>query len=123
METNKITPEVIGCSMNIHSQLGPGLLESVYKECLYFKLKQAGLLVEKEKPIPLTFESVKLECGYRLDLLVENFLVVEIKSADSIHPLFQAQVLTYMRLGKYKLGLIINFNVLHLKDGIKRIIL
>ena len=123
MEMNNITHKVIGLAMSIHSQLGPGLLESVYKECLYYKIKQAGLFVEKEKPIPLKFEGIKFECGYRLDLLVENLIVVEVKSVEGLHPLFDAQVLTYMRLGNYKLGLLINFNVLHLKDGIKRLII
>jgi len=122
MELNLITHKIIGIAMNIHRQLGPGLLESVYKECLYHKLKEEGFRVEKEKPIPLTFEGVTFECGYRLDLLVDDLVVIEIKSVENLHPLFEAQVLTYLRLGKYKLGLLINFNTLHLRDGIKRLI-
>ncbi len=123
MEENEITHRIIGVALKVHSLLGPGLLESSYKEVLCHKLIESGLTVEKEKPIPLTIEGVYLECGYRLDLLVENKVIIEIKSADAIHPIHIAQVLTYLRVGKFHLGLLINFNVLHLKDGIKRIIL
>ena len=97
------------------------MLESAYKECLYYKLHKAGLVVEKEKPMPLIFEEVKLECGYRIDLLVENKVVIEIKSVEAVNEVHLAQTLTYMKLGNYKLGLLINFNVALLKQGIKRI--
>jgi GxxExxY protein len=123
MDVNLLSNKIIGLAIQTHTALGPGLLESVYKECLFYKIKQSGYAVEKEKPIPLTFESIKLECGYRIDIFVENKLVVEIKSVELLHPLFVAQVLTYLRIGHFNLGLLINFNVLHLKDGIRRIIL
>jgi GxxExxY protein len=123
MDINVLTQKVIGLAMEVHSILGPGLLESAYKESLFYKIRKEGIFIEKEKPVPLRLEGVKLECGYRIDLLAENKLVVEIKSVDNLHPLYIAQVLTYLRLGNYKLGLLINFNVLHLRDGIKRIIL
>jgi GxxExxY protein len=108
--------------MDIHTVLGPGLLESAYKECLHFKLIQNSLYVEKEKPMPLIYEKVKLDCGYRIDLLVENKIVIEVKSVDILNNIHLAQTLTYMKLGNYKLGLLINFNVVRLKDGIKRVI-
>ena len=122
MTENEISNKVIGLSIEVHSVLGPGLLESAYKECLDYKIRKAGLLVEKEKPMPLIFEEVKLECGYRIDLLVENKLVIEIKSIEAMNDVHLAQTLTYMKLGNYKLGLLINFNELMLKDGITRII-
>lgn len=102
--------------------IGPGLLESASQECLFYKLAQSGLTVQKEKPMPLIFEEVKLECGYRIDLLVENKVVIEIKSVEALNDVHLAQTLTYMKLGNYKLGLLINFNVTLLKSGIKRVI-
>jgi len=122
MDENEISNKVIGLAIEVHRSLGPGLLESAYKECLYYKLIQSGLKVEKEKPMPLVFENVKLDCGYRIDLLVENKLVIEIKSAEALNDVHTAQILTYMKLGNFKLGLLINFNVFLLKDGIKRIV-
>ena len=122
MTENEISSKIIGIAIDIHILLGPGLLESAYKECLYYKTAKSGLFVEKEKPMPLVFEEVKLECGYRIDLLVEKKLVIEIKSVDAINEVHLAQTLTYMKLGNYKLGLLINFNVARLKDGIKRVI-
>lgn len=121
MIENEISGKIIGLAIEIHHKLGPGLLESAYKECLYYRLKKEGLIVEKEKPMPLIFEEVKLECGYRIDILVENKVVVEIKSVEALNEVHFAQTLTYMKLGNYKLGLLINFNVFMLKDGIKRI--
>ena len=109
-------------AIEVHRVLGPGLLESAYEECLLYKIGKAGLFVEHQKPMPLVFEEVHLECGYRIDILVEHRLVLEIKSVDAIHPIFLAQTLTYMRLGGYKLGLLINFYVELLRDGIKRVI-
>jgi GxxExxY protein len=120
--TGEITHKIIGLAIYVHSSLGPGLLESTYKECLYYKIVSSGFYVEKEKPIPLIFDAVKLECGYRLDLLVEKQLVVEIKSVEALNEVHMAQVLTYMKLGNYKLGLLLNFNVVQLKHGIKRIV-
>jgi GxxExxY protein len=122
MNENEISYKVIKLAIAVHNALGPGLLESAYKECLFFKLKEAGLSVEKEKPVPLVFEKVKLDCGYRLDLLVENKLVVEVKSVEGLNDVHLAQTLTYLRLGNLRLGLLINFNVKLLKEGIRRIV-
>jgi len=122
MEENEIARKVIGISIEVHRSLGPGLLESAYKECLYYKLQQEGLYVIKELAMPLKYEEVRLECGYRIDLLVENKVVLELKSVESLNDVHLAQTLTYMKLGGYKLGLLINFNVSLLKNGIKRII-
>jgi GxxExxY protein len=122
MTENDISNKVIGLAMDVHTVLGPGLLENAYKECLYYKISTSGLFVEKEKPLPLIFEGVRLDCGYRIDLLVERKLVLELKSSQSINEIHLAQTLTYMKLGNFKLGLIINFNVLRLKNGIKRVI-
>lgn len=122
MTENELSNHVIGQAIVVHSVLGPGLLESAYKACLYYKLAQSGLKVEKEKAMPLIFEEVKLECGYRIDLLIENKLVIEIKSVEALNDIHFAQALTYMKLGDYKLGLLLNFNVTRLKDGIKRIV-
>ncbi|MFA6924120.1 MAG: GxxExxY protein [Bacteroidales bacterium] len=122
MTENEIANKVIGIAIEIHKALGPGLLESAYKECMYYKIGKSGLYIEKEKPMPLIYEEVKLDCGYRIDLLVEKKLVIEIKSVDALNDIHIAQTLTYLKLGNYKLGLLINFNVVLLKDGIKRII-
>jgi len=122
MENSMLTETIIGCALKVHSALGPGLLESAYKECLYFELRKSGLDVEKEKALPLIYEEVKLECGYRIDLVVEREIVVEIKSIDVLADIHLAQVLTYLKLSKNRLGLLMNFNVLRLKDGIKRVV-
>lgn len=122
MTENDISKLVIGIAIDVHKQLGPGLLESAYKECLFYKINQSGLLVEKEKAVPLVFEEVKLDCGYRIDLLIENKLVIELKSVEALNDIHLAQTLTYLKLGNFKLGLLINFNVVLLKDGVKRII-
>lgn len=102
--------------------LGPGSLESAHKECLFYKLVQTNLLVAKERAMPLVFEGVKLECGYRIDLLVENRIVIEVKSVETLTDIHIAQTLTYLKLGEFRLGLLINFNVMKLKDGIRRVI-
>ena len=122
MTENEIANMVIGSAIEVHKALGPGLLESAYKECLYYKIGKSGMSVEKEKPMPLIFEEVKLDCGYRMDLLVEGKLVIEIKSVDALNDIHLAQTLTYLKLGNYKLGLLINFNVVLLKIGIKRVV-
>ena len=119
---NELSGKVIGLAIEVHTALGPGLLESAYKECLYYKIGNSGIIVEKEKPMPLVFENVKLDCGYRIDLLIENRLVIELKSVEALNDIHLAQTLTYLKLGNYKLGLLINFNVVKLKDGIKRVI-
>jgi len=122
MTENEIAHQIIGIAIDLHRALGPGLLENAYKECLAYKLKQSGLNIEKEKAMPLIYENVKLDCGYRLDLLVENKVVVELKSVDRLNDIHLAQVLTYLKLGNFKLGLLINFNEAILKDGIKRVV-
>ena len=119
---NEIATKIIGCAINVHSALGPGLLESAYKECLYYELNQNGLYVEKEKPMPLVFKEVKLNCGYRIDLLVENKIVIEIKAVEGLNNVHLAQTLAYLKLGNYKLGLLMNFNTFRLKDGLKRVV-
>jgi GxxExxY protein len=122
MEFEELTEKIIKNAIDVHAALGPGLLENTYKECLFYKLRKSGLYVEKEKPMPLVFEEVNLDCGYRIDLLVENRIVIELKSVKAIEDIHLAQILTYMKLGKFKVGLILNYNVLYLKDGIKRVV-
>lgn len=117
---NKITGDVIGAAIEVHRQLGPGLLESAYKECLSREFWIRGINFEKEKPLPLEYKGVKLECGYRLDFLVEKSVVLEIKAMEAIAPIHEAQLVTYLKLGGWHLGLLINFNVLVLKEGIRR---
>ena len=118
----ELTGEIIGCAMRVHTILGPGLLESAYEACLYYELNKTGLKVAKQVPLPLVYEDVKLECGYRIDLIVENKVIVEIKSVESLNPIHSVQLLTYLKLSNCKLGLLLNFNVLQLKDGIKRVV-
>ena len=118
----QLTQTVIGCAMRVHSALGPGLLESAYKECLCFELRQAGLFVEKEKPMPLVYADVKLGAGYRVDILVERRLIIEVKAVVGIDDVVLAQVLTYLKLADLGLGLIFNFHVLHLRNGIRRVV-
>ncbi len=119
---NDVTEKIIGCALKVHSMLGPGLLESAYKECLYYELRHSNIFVEKEKALPLIYKDVKLECGYRIDLMVEETVVIEIKSVDTVAPVHLSQVLTYLKLSKNRFGLLINFNVVRLKDGIKRVV-
>lgn len=120
---NDFTFKIIGAAYKIHRALGPGLLESAYKECLYFLLAKEGLFVEKEKALPLVYEEVKLDIGYRMDLFVENKIVVETKAVEAFTDVHMAQVLTYLKLSGCKIGLLLNFNVSDMKKGIKRIIL
>src|SRR5690606_35685012 len=122
MIENSITGKIIGAAIEVHKQLGPGLLESVYQNCLFFELLQMDMLVEKEKPLPVVYKDVKLDCGFRLDLFVEKKVIVEIKSVESLNDIHMAQVLTYMKLTETRIGLLINFNVTKLTHGIKRII-
>lgn len=123
MNDEEIFKKTLDCAFTVHTILGPGLLESAYEECLYYELKLAGLKAERQKPLPLIYKDIKLDAGYRLDLLVEERIVVELKAVDGLSDIHFAQVLTYLKLSKCKLGLLVNFNVRHLKDGIKRIIL
>ena len=122
MTENALSQIIIGSSIKVHTALGPGLLESAYEECLYYELLKSGLKVEKQKALPLIYEDVKLDVGYRLDLLVENKVIIELKACETLNDVHLAQTLTYLKLGDYKLGLLINFNVTLLKFGIKRVV-
>ena len=119
---NQITGAIVNSAMKVRSVLRPGLLESAYQACLAHELRTRGLEVATEVPLPVVYEGQKLEVGYRIDLVVESRVVVEVKSVDAFHPIYQAQLLSYMRLSKIPIGLLINFNVLHLRDGIKRMV-
>ncbi|OIP05511.1 MAG: GxxExxY protein [Bacteroidetes bacterium CG2_30_32_10] len=119
---NELSNTIIGCAIEVHKQLGPGLLESAYQECLFYELVNKGLTVIKEKPMPIIYKDVKLDHGYRIDLLVNNKVVIEIKTDEVFTDVHTAQVLTYLKLGNYKLGLLLNFYVTTLKTGIKRVI-
>ncbi len=121
--TNQLTQNIIGAAMDLHRALGPGLLESAYRGCLYRELTLRGVPFEKERPLPVEYKGVRLECGYRLDLLVANTVVVEVKAVEMLAPVHEAQLLTYLRLGGWQVGLLINFNVVLLKDGIRRKVL
>jgi len=123
MTENEISKIILDCAFKVHTKLGPGLLEKVYQECLAFELEKKGLKVEKEKPMPLVYENIKFDCGYRIDLLIENKVVVELKVVEAFNDVHIAQTLTYMRLSECKLGLLLNFYTKSLKNGIKRLIL
>lgn len=122
MEFNQITEKIIGCAIEVHKILGPGLLESAYEECLSYELAKEGLKIERQKPVSVVYKEVKLDCGYRIDILVENLVIIELKATEGITPIHEAQVLTYLKFAEKKIGLLINFNVLRLKDGLKRFI-
>jgi GxxExxY protein len=122
MENNKITEKIIGAAIEVHRTLGPGLLESAYQECLLFELKSQSLNVEKEKTLPIVYKDIKLDHGYRIDLLIENKIVIELKTVEHLTDVHTAQVLTYLKLGNYPIGLLINFHTKLLKNGIKRFI-
>ena len=122
MTENELSKIVFDSGLKVHRALGPGLLESAYEECLFYELLKSGVFVEKQKALPLIYEEVKMEIGYRTDLIIENKLIVEVKSVEALNDIHLAQVLTYLKLSKCKLGLLINFNVLLFKDGIKRVI-
>jgi GxxExxY protein len=123
MEMNELTRTIIGCAIEVHRNLGPGLLESAYEECLAYELSKRNLLIKRQQPTPVVYKEVKLDCGYRIDLLIENSVVVELKVVDSIIPVHEAQILTYMKFANKTIGLLINFNVTVLKNGIKRFII
>jgi GxxExxY protein len=120
MELNEITEIIIGCAIEVHKNLGPGLLESAYEECLAFELQNAGLNIQRQKAVPVVYKEIKLDCGYRIDILVENAVVIELKTVDAFNPVHEAQILTYMKFAEKKIGLLINFNVTLLKNGLKR---
>lgn len=120
---NGITRSIIGAGIEVHRALGPGLLESTYEACLAFELNQRGHIVERQKPMPIVYKAVTLDVGYRLDLLVDELVIVELKAAERLLPIHEAQLLSYLKLSKCKIGLLINFNVTVLKSGIRRIVL
>jgi GxxExxY protein len=123
MEFDDLSRSVIGCTIEVHRNLGPGLLESTYRQCLAHELSQAGISFQMELPLPVRYKGILLDCGYRIDLLVNGDVIVEIKSVESVLPIQHAQTLTYMRLAKVPVGLLINFNVIKLQSGIKRFVL
>ena len=122
MSENEISSKIIGAAIEVHKQLGPGLLESTYETCLAYELKQMGLDVKQQQALPVVYKEVKLDAGYRIDLLVENKVIVEIKSVDALADIHTAQLLTYLKLKDLKLGLLINFNSVRVVDGLKRIV-
>ena len=122
MIENQISEIIIGCAIEVHKGLEPGLLESVYRECLFYELVRTGLKVEKEKSLPVVYKEVKMDIGYRMDLLVEDKVVIELKSVEALNDVHIAQVLTYLKLSDCKLGLLINFNVVRLTLGIRRLV-
>jgi GxxExxY protein len=123
MEFDELSGRVIGCALEVHKQLGPGLLESAYERCLSHELLCAGIHHESQKELPIDYKGTKLDCGYRVDLLVDDTLIVELKAVGKLSPVHEAQLLTYMKLANVKTGLLMNFNVARLKDGIKRFVL
>ena len=123
MEFDELSNRVIGCAIEVHRQLGPGLLESAYEQCLAHELNRNGISFQLQHPQPVQYKDIRLDCGYRIDILVENELIVELKSVEEIKGIHQAQLLTYMKLSGVKIGLLINFNVTKLKEGIKRFVL
>jgi GxxExxY protein len=123
MEFDDLSRNVIGCAIEVHRNLGPGLLESTYRQCLACELSLAGVVFQMEAPLPVRYKELLLDCGYRIDLLVSDKLILEIKSVETLLPIHQAQILTYMRLAEISTGLLVNFNVTRLQNGIKRFVL
>jgi len=121
MDESELTGRIIGCAMRVHSALGPGLLESAYRVCLTHDLKVSGLETKTEVPLPVIYGGVRLDAGYRLDVLVEDTVVLELKAVEELAPIHKAQLISYLKLGGFPVGLLINFNVVHLRDGIKRV--
>jgi GxxExxY protein len=121
MDESELTGRIIGCAMRVHSALGPGLLESAYRVCLTHDLKVSGLETSTEVPLPVIYGGVRLDAGYRLDVLVEDTVVLELKAVEELAPIYKAQLISYLKLGGFPVGLLINFNVVHLRDGIKRV--
>jgi GxxExxY protein len=122
IELNKITEKIINGAISVHKELGPGLLESAYEACLVYELASQNLKVERQKSLPLRYRGIQLDCGYRLDLLIEESIIVEIKAIEKLEPIHEAQLLSYLKLSKCPVGLLINFNVKFLKDGIRRLV-
>ena len=122
MTENELSKIAVDCMFKVHKNLGPGLLESAYEECLFYELSKTDLLIERQKPLPLFYETIKMEIGYRLDFLMESKLVIEVKAVEAINDVHKTQVITYLKLSGCKLGLLVNFNVVLIKYGIKRIV-
>ena len=122
MAINQLSSKIIGAAIEVHKIVGPGLLESTYGECLCYELGRRGLFFDRQKPLPIVYKEKKLDCGYRLDVVVENAIILELKSCDQIEPIHKAQLLTYLKLSHRKLGLLLNFNVPLMRDGIVRIV-
>ena len=122
MTENELSKIVFNCALKVHQNLGPGLLESAYEECLFYELMKTGLDIQKQKGLPLVYQEVKLDIGYRIDIIIENKLILEIKSVEALNDIHFAQLLTYLKLTNCKLGMLINFNVLLIKNGIKRVV-
>jgi GxxExxY protein len=123
MEFDALSNRVIGCALEVHRELGPGLLESAYEQCLFYELGQAGIAAQHQLELPIRYKGVELDCGYRIDLFVEQQLIVELKCVERLLPIHEAQLLTYLKLSGAKVGLLMNFNERYLKDGIKRLVL
>ena len=117
-----LTAKIIGCAIEVHKLLGPGLLESAYEECLAFELKNEGMEIKRQLPVPIVYKEIKLECGYRIDILVEDKIILELKSVEQLNPIHEAQILTYMQFASKRLGLLMNFNVTKFKNGFRRYI-
>ena len=118
-----LTSKIIGCAIEVHKTLGPGLLESAYEECLSYELRNANLKIEQQKALPVVYKEIRLDCGYRIDILVENTVIVELKSVDVLNPVHEAQILTYLKFSGKKIGLLMNFNVTLLKNGLKKYVM
>ncbi len=123
IEFDELSNRVLGCALEVHRTLGPGLLESAYEQCLAYELKQSGMRFQLQVPLPVEYKAVHVDCGYRIDLLVEDQLIVELKAVEALTPIHQAQLLTYMKLSMIRIGLLINFNTRMLKHGVKRMVL
>ncbi len=123
MKFDRLSNRVIGCALEVHRHLGPGLLESTYEQCLAHELKMADIPFKLQCPLPVQYKGIKLDCGYRIDLLVDDRIIIELKSVDRVLPIHQAQLLTYMKLSAIPIGLLLNFNVKYMKSGIKRMVL
>ena len=123
MKFDKLSSLVIGCAIEVHKSLGPGLLESTYEQCLAYEMNTLRIPIKLQHPLPVQYKGIRLDCGYRIDMLVDNRIIVELKSVDNILPIHQAQLLTYMKLSNIRIGLLMNFNVIYMKTGIKRMVL
>jgi len=123
MKFDDLSNKVIGCALNVHRELSPGLLESTYEQCLCYELSKAGIQFERQKELPVRYQEVQIDCGYRIDLLIEGALIIELKSVDKLERIHEAQLLTYMKLSNIEIGLLINFNSVLLRDGIRRMVL